>query len=220
MEVTVDLLPAAWLAAGWALAAMVLAAAAVTAPWRRLREPEMQHALFGSIVALAILWWIRAGIVPGLGFHFFGVTAVTLMFGWQLACLAALPVLLAGVFTGQGDLGGLGLNGLLLFMLPAGLSWWVHRAATRRLPPNFFVYVFINCYLAAVLAMAGATLFMAAVLVSTDVVAADYLWRDYLPFLPMLLLSEGFINGATIAVLVATRPGWVWTFDDRRYLRH
>lgn len=219
MEVTVDLLPVAWLVAGWLLLACVLGAASLTAPWRRLREQEMQHALFGSVVALAALWWIRAGIVPGLGFHFFGVTAVTLMFGWQFACLAALPVLAAGVFTGQGDLGSLGLNAVLLFVLPAGLTWCAHTLASRCLPRNFFIYVFINCYFAAVLAMGGATLAMSAVLVGADVVAADYLWRDYLPFLPMLLLSEGFINGAAIAVLVATRPGWVWTFDDRHYLQ-
>lgn len=219
MEITTELLPTAWLVAGWIMLVSVLVVATVTAPWPRLREAEMQHALFGSIVALALLWWIRAGILPGLGFHFFGVTTLTLMFGWQFACVAAVPVLLAGVFTGQGDLGGLGVNALLLFVLPAGLTWLVHALASRHLPQHFFIYVFINCYLAAVLSMAGATLFMSGVLVAGDVVAADYLWRDYLPFLPMLLLSEGFINGAAIAVLVATRPGWVWTFDDRHYLQ-
>lgn len=104
-------------------------------------------------------------------------------------------------------------------MLPAALTWIVHALASRHLPPNFFVYVFINCYLAAVLAMAGATVMMSAVLMAAGIVDLGYLWRDYLPFLPMMLLSEGFINGAAIAVLVATRPGWVWTFDDSRYLK-
>ena len=219
MEVTTALLPAGWLIAGYVLLITVLAVAAVTAPWPRLRETEMQHALFGGIVALALLWWIRAGIVPGLGFHFFGVTTLTLMFGWQFACLAAVPVLCAGIFTGHGDFGALGLNALLLFVLPAGVTWAVHGLASRLLPWNFFVYVFLNCYFAAVLAMASATLLMSGVLVAAGVVAPDYLWREYLPFLPMLLLSEGFINGAAIAVLVATRPTWVWTFDDRRYLQ-
>lgn len=81
MEVTAKLLPFPWLLAGWGLLIAVLAAATVTAPWRRLQDAEMQHALFGGIVALAVL--------------------------------------LAGVFTGHGDLGGLGLNALLLFVLPA-----------------------------------------------------------------------------------------------------
>lgn len=33
--------------------------------------------------------------------------------------------------------------------------------------------------------------------------------------LPWLLAGWGLLIG----VLVATRPAWVWTFDDRRYLQ-
>ena len=218
MEVTAALLPSAWLIAGHALLAMVLVAAARTAPWARLHEAEMQHAWFGGIVALAVLWWIRAGIVPGLGFHFFGVTALTLMFGWQFACLSAVPVLLAGLFTGHGDLPALGVNALVLVVLPVIVTWTVHALASRLLPWNFFIYLFVNCYFAAVLSMALATAMMSWVQLAAGSVSSAYLWSDYLPFLPMMLLSEGFINGAAITVLVATRPSWVWTFDDARYL--
>lgn len=219
MEVDSSLLPLSWLAFANVAVALLLIAAAWTAPWQRLREVEMQHAWFGAMVALMVLWWIRAGIVPGLGFHFFGVTTLTLMFGWQLALLAGPAVLAAGIWTGHGDWPALGMNALVLFGLPVAATWTVHQLASQRLPWNFFVYVFINCYLAAVLSMALATLCMASLQVAAGQVAADYLFRDYLPFLPMLLLSEGFINGAVTAVLVATRPGWVWTFDDNRYLR-
>ncbi|MDJ0927388.1 MAG: energy-coupling factor ABC transporter permease [Gammaproteobacteria bacterium] len=219
MEVTAALLPSAWLIAGHLLLAVLLFAAARTAPWARLRETEMQHAWFGGIVALAVLWWIRAGIVPGLGFHFFGVTALTLMFGWQFACLSAVPVLLAGLFTGHGDLPALGVNALVLVALPVAVTWTVHALASRLLPWNFFIYLFVNCYFAAVLSMALATATMSWVQFAAGAVSSAYLWSDYLPFLPMMLLSEGFINGAVITVLVATRPSWVWTFDDARYLR-
>lgn len=218
MEANAQLLGPLARGAGFVLLAIVLVAAARTAPWRRLREAELQHAWLGGTVALMLLWWIRAGLEPGLGFHFFGVTAFTLMFGWQLACLAAVPVLVAGLATGHGDAAALGVNALLLFVLPAAITWRTHRLANRLLPPNFFVYVFVNCYLAAVLAMAGATAAMSGMLVGAGSIALGSLARDYLPFVPMLLFSEGFINGAVIAVLVATRPRWVFTFDDARYL--
>lgn len=218
MEADATLLSAGWRLAGYGLLLPALVAAWRTAPRDRLREPEMQHALLGSIVMLVALWWIRAGVVPGLGFHFFGVTMLTLMFGWQFACLAAVPVLLAGAATGHGDLAALGINAVLLFLLPVATTWSLHRFARRFLPANFFVYVFVNGYLAAALSMAAATLSMAAVQVAAGAVGGAYLLGEFLPFLPMLLLSEGFINGAVIAVLVATRPGWVWTFDDARYL--
>lgn len=219
MEVDSSLLPLSWLTFANVISALLLIAAAWRAPWQRLRESEMQHAWFGASVALIVLWWIRAGVVPGLGFHFFGVTALTLMFGWQLALLAGPAVLAAGIWTGHGDWLALGVNTLMLFGLPVAVTWSVHRLASERLPWNFFVFVFINCYLAAVLSMALATLCMAGLQVAAGQVSAAYLFSDYLPFLPMLLLSEGFINGTVIAVLVATRPGWVWTFDDQRYLR-
>jgi uncharacterized membrane protein len=219
MEVDSSLLPLAWLKSANVVMTLLLIAAAWSAPWHRLREPEMQHAWFGAMVALSVLWWIRAGIVPGLGFHFFGVTTLTLMFGWQLALLAGPAVLAAGIWTGHGDWQALGMNTLVLFGLPVTVTWTMHRLACRRLPWNFFVYVFINCYLAAVLSMALATICMTGLQVAAGQVSAAYLFSDYLPFLPMLLLSEGFINGTVIAVLVATRPGWVWTFDDKRYLR-
>ncbi len=220
MEVDAALLPAAWLVAGYLVLVPLLVVAWRSAPLQRLRQPELQHALLGSIVALIALWWIRAGVMPGLGFHFFGITVITLMFGWQFASLASLPVLLAGIATGRGDLPALGVNALLLFLLPVAVSWLLHRAAGRWLPPNFFVYVFIHAYLAAVVSMAAATFCMAGLQLAAGSVSASYLLAEYLPFLPMLLLAEGFINGAIIAVLVATRPGWVWTFDDRRYLSH
>ena len=220
MEVSAALLSPAWMIAGFLSLTCILLPAISSAPWQRLSDREMQHAFFGGIVALIMLWFIRAGIMPGLGFHFFGVTTLTLMFGWQLACIAAVPVLVAGALTGHGDLAALGLNASVLFALPAGVTWAVHRLARRLLPDNFFVYLFANCYLAAVLSMALATLTMAGVLLAAGAVSPAYLLGDYLPFLPMLLLSEGFINGSVIAVLVATRPAWVWTFDDDRYLRH
>ena len=220
MEVAAGMLDGAWLTAGYLLAGAVFLFAGLTAPWQRLKSTEIQHAVFGGIVALIALWWIRAGIVPGLGFHFLGVTTLTLMFGWQIACLSAIPVLLAGLFIGHGDVGGFGLNALLLFALPAGVTWLIYRLASRWLPWNFFIYVFINSYLAAALSMGLATLAMSGVQIAGGATTPAYLWHDYLPFLPLLLLAEGFINGMVVAVLVATRPDWVWTFEDSRYLRH
>ena len=63
------------------------------------------------------------------------------------------------------------------------------------------------------------TTVVTTILVIAGSVSSAYLFSDYLVFLPMMLLSEGFINGAIITVLVATRPSWVWTFDDSLYLR-
>lgn len=212
-------LNAADLGGPWAVLASILSlatliVAARTAPWGRLRVPEMQHAFGAACVAVMLLWSIRTSFGSGPGYHFFGVTALTLMFGWQLACLAALPVLIAGCLLGFGDWVSLGPNALLLFVLPAGVTWGLLRLVRRRLPRNFFVYIYLNAYLAAAFGMAATTLAMSAAMAG----AGGPLWRDHLAFLPLLSLAEGFINGMILTVLVATRPGWVWTFDDESYL--
>ena len=99
------------------------------------------------------------------------------------------------------------------------MTWGLRRFAQRRLPPNFFVFIYVNAYLGAAVGMAAVTGAMAAVLLLAGAVEPGALVRDYVAFLPLLALAEGFINGMTMTVLVATRPGLVWTFDDARYLR-
>jgi uncharacterized membrane protein len=208
-----------WLAAGWAGALAALAAAVRGAPWHRLAAGGMQHAVGAACVALMVLWSIRAGFAPALGYHFFGVTTLTLMFGWQLALVAGVPVLVAGGLLGNGDWGALGLNLLTLFALPAGVTWGLLALARRRLPRNFFVFIYVNAYLGAACAMVAVTLVMSGILLAAGAVEPGASWRDYVGFLPLLALAEGFINGMTTTVLVATRPALVWTFDDASYLR-
>jgi len=39
--------------------------------------------------------------------------------------------------------------------------------------------------------------------------------NDYLLFLPIAMLPEGFLNGAILSMLTAWKPEWVRSFDDR-----
>lgn len=218
MEFTSAQLGLSWALLGGLAAVLVLAAAAVAVPWRRLAGSEMQHVFGAGCVALMVLWSIRTGFAPVLGYHFFGVTTLTLMFGWPLACIAAVPVLVAGCVLGHGDWGALGANFLLLFALPAAVTWMLLALARRGLPRNFFVFIYVNAYLGAACAMAASTLAMAVSMALLGAVETGAMWRDFIMFLPLLALAEGFINGMTTTVLVAMRPAWVWTFDDASYL--
>jgi uncharacterized membrane protein len=68
------------------------------APWRKLRDPEQLHVFLGAVVVLLGLWHLRAQVQPGLAYHLLGVTAVTLMFGWSMAVIAASLALLGVSF--------------------------------------------------------------------------------------------------------------------------
>lgn len=209
--------PPAWQALAGVLALGIFLLAAAGAPWRRLADPHLQHAFLGGCVALMVLWSIRATVLPGLGFHFLGMTAFTLMFGWRLACIVTVPVVAAGVLTGAVAPASLGADALVLGMLPALLTATWHGAVHRWLPRHFFVFVFVSCYAAAALSMAaviGGTGALSAVAGQ----ALPGNWRELWPFVPLLVLAEAFLNGFVMAGLVAMRPEWVWSFDDAEYL--
>ena len=40
----------------------------------------------------------------------------------------------------------------------------------------------------------------------------------FMPFFPLMFFPEGMLNGWIMTVLVAFRPHWVSSFDDRLYI--
>lgn len=197
----------------------VLWGALHSAPWGRLRDPEQLHVYLGGCVVLLLLWTLRAGILPGLNFHFLGVTALTLMFGWQLA-LIAVSVVVAGITLNAGaGWDAVGLNVLSMGGIPIVVTCGLLRLARRRLPLNFFVFVFINAFLAAGLSNVLVGLVTALLMLGSGVYDLEALSYGYLAYLPLMLFPEGVINGSLISIFVAYRPHWVASFDDTLYLR-
>lgn len=169
------------------------------------------------MVALVLLWSMKAGIKPGLNLHLLGVTTMTLMFGWPLAILG-LCVVLAGVtLNGGAGWQSFGLNGLVMAVFPALVSQvWV-GLVTRRLPANFFVYVFCGAFLGAALVTLAMALLAAFLLWGAGVYAAEILWEEFLPYFLLLGFSEAWLNGAVITLMAIYRPHWVGSFNEKRY---
>lgn len=205
-----------WVANLILLAALALAVR--TAPWSRISGHGRIHAYLGGCVALLLLWSLRAGVLPGLSFHFLGVTALTLMFGWQLALIGVTAVAAGSALNGTLGWEVLGLNVLSMGGLPiaitATLLWW----AQQRLPLNYFVYVFVNAFLAAGLSSTAVGMLTTLLMLGHQVYPFDTLASGYLAYLPLMFFPEGVINGALIAIFVVYRPQWVATFDDEKYL--
>ena len=55
-------------------------------------------------------------------------------------------------------------------------------------------------------------------LVANNVYSFDEIVQSYLPFLPLFLFPEGFLNGMLITVFIGIRPHWLKTFDEESYL--
>lgn len=195
-----------------------IAIAAVRAPWRTwLDRSDRQHAWLGSLVLLMFVWSLRAGVTPGLTVQFLLISALTLMHGWALAVVGAGVVLLADALQHH-NLADLPVNLLCSGIVPATVTWVVHRVVEARLPHNYFVYFFVTAFGGSFLAFVLAALAWLALLWASGAVPAAQVGDEYL-LLPMLALAEAFLNGLLMAVAVVYTPGWVASFDDRRYLR-
>lgn len=218
---------------GWAYGAilpygLVLLWAVATAPWRRLidngRDAGLANVWFGALVVLTLIWSLKAGAKPGLNLHLLGATALTLMFGRQLAMLG-LAVVLAAV-TYNASLKGVeawqvfALNALALTVFPVLVTHGIQRCVERCLPAHLFVFIFVAAFFGA-----GATVVATGLLTGllhwlAGSYSADLLFSDYLLFYILLGFAEAWLNGATITLMVVYYPRWVGSFDDRRYLWH
>ena len=190
------------------------------APLQRLWNNEFTHVYFAACVVLLLLWNTRVGVLPALNFHLLGITAVTLMFGWAFAVFAVLIVTTASVYYLDGGWSTIGLNALVMGCLPVLVTEYLLRLSQRRLPHNFFVYVYINGFLAAGLSLLVATLSAALLILMVDPGSSAWLGYQVMPYLPLVFFSESIVNGMIMTAMVALRPQWVASFDDNLYIKN
>ncbi|MEA3411371.1 MAG: energy-coupling factor ABC transporter permease [Pseudomonadota bacterium] len=196
----------------------VLAGALYFSPWRRLVDSEQLNVFLGACVSLLVLWTMRAGVMPGLNFQILGVATLTLMFGGPLAFLGVTIVIAGTTWNADGAWSLVPLNALVSGGVPILVTNGMLWLARRRLPRNYFVYVFINAFLAAGVGAAGVVLLSAAIMVLAGTHTADAVAYGFLPYTPMIFFAEAMMNGMLMAIFAAYRPGWVVSFDDRLYL--
>ncbi len=219
MNLPASLLPAfvTWLAN--VLAVLLLGHCIRHAPWRRLGDADLLHLWLAGCVGLMLMWSIKAGIRPGLNFHLLGATLLTLMFGPRLA-MVGLAVVLAGItLAGAGGWSILGVNFLLMAALPVLFSYAIYSQAHHKLPTHVFVYIFVDAFITAGLAMCLCGLATTMLLALGEVYPAGYLGSNYLPYFILMGWSEAILTGMAVTLMVAFRPKWLTTFSDRLYVK-
>jgi uncharacterized membrane protein len=207
-----------WYWAAWVVWMLFFARSLWRAPWSRLKDSELLNVWLGMIVLLTLIWSLKAGVKPGLGFHLLGATVFTLSFGPHLAFIG-LSLVTAGI-TLNGSAGpfAYAANALLLGGVGVGLSQMLYVFLARFLPRHFFVYIFGHGFFSSALTIIGVgfsiTLFMAL----AGAYEWDYLISEYFPYFLLLGFSEAWLSGMVMTLFVIYRPEWVVTFDDSRYL--
>lgn len=218
MGMTVNILSTPLLFVTGVMFLAILLLAARSADWQRLKADQaIQHTLFGTALALGLLWQIRAGLSPGLSIHIFAMTAVTLMLGWQLAVFAGLLALVFVVVTGREPWPLFAANGLITVMVPALVSHLIMTWERRRGFRNFFAYIFFCGFFGAAISVAVAGCTMVLMLWLSATYAWDALVHEYLRYLPLIMLPEAFINGTIVTGLMVFHPERLLTLDPHRY---
>ena len=210
MNLSAELLSPAWiliLSAGYAIS---IGLALWQAPWEELLvDPSRQHRLGLVALGLMLLWWMRAGITAGLGVHFLGMTAATLILGWPLALLAGLVPVVAAAATGLEAWATIGVVGALTAALPVFVTTLIHRLLSRFLPENPFVDLLGAAFLGGVVAGLAARGAIVALLLLSQArppaVIIDQAWV----IVALTALPEGVVNGMIVSLLFAWNPDWL-----------
>ncbi|GAA6135005.1 energy-coupling factor ABC transporter permease [Oceaniserpentilla sp. 4NH20-0058] len=186
--------------------------------WTALKhESILQHVFYSACVALAVLWSIRAGLSSGLGIHFMGLTAATLVMGWPLALIAGALGLLGVSILGLEAFDGFAVNFMVSVALPVLTSYWVLTLVQNKLPANPFVYIFLCGFFngaVSILAVACTTSLMLGLL---EVYSWDAVYEEYFQYLPLMLFPEAFINGMVVAGVMGTFPYLLSSFNVEKY---
>lgn len=219
MDIPANLFPEIYLWAAAGLYGLLMLVALLSAPWSKIRDNEAQHIFLGTVVMLSLIWVMRGGIQDGLGFHLLGMTLMCLMFEWQFALVAASLVVAIATATGPAAWEAFAVNLLLMGAVPVLFTRGVLYACQRWLPHNYFVYVFVNAFLAGGLSILLAGIASAWLQYAAAVQPPGSIFRNFVQILPLLMFGEAFINGGTMTLLVAYRPHWVATFYDSWYVR-
>ena len=183
-----------------------------------LNNKPIQHVFFGAMVALLLMWKVKAGISPGLGFHHLGATMFTLMFGWPLALLGLSSIMLISALLQHNEVLSLGVNGLLSVAIPVFVSYGILRQSQKRLPANYFIYIYVVAFFGAGIAVAASRLTAIALLSLVQAYPDSQLVTESLVYVPLFMFPEAFITGLLTSAFVIYRPDWVMTFDDERYI--
>lgn len=122
------------------------------------------------------------------------------------------------VLLGRQDLAAMGVNGVLLILLPVAVTEACASAVERAQPRNPFVYIFCSGFFAAALAALLCLLAVLGVLWHDGVFVMPEWLEDFVGYLWLIIFPEAFINGMLVTALVVFCPEWLETFNRTRYL--
>ena len=196
-------------------------------PWGKLKSSlGLQHLCFGASVILMMIWSVNADVAEGVSIHFLGMTALTLVMGWDLAIVCASVALVVTTLSKVGIAGleslhywnNFAANGVITIVLPVVIAQLTVTWAQSNLPKNFFVYLFVCGFFCA-----GLTAVLVGFAVSLTLLFGDvYPWlkiqQDVVSIIVLTVFPEGLLNGILLTAIMVFYPDWIRSFDAKAYI--
>ncbi|NEX64387.1 energy-coupling factor ABC transporter permease [Noviherbaspirillum galbum] len=203
---------AASLAGGW----FGLYHAARHAPWQRLNANGAFSAWCVFIICLPILWSFNVPVERGITLQLLGMPLFVLMFGRQLATVGLGIAVIAYTILQGGAWHNLGMNLILMAVLPPWCVQAVMQLIYRFLPRHLFIYLLGNGFFGAMLmlSMIGFLSLGASALLAPG----THVTENLVAYMLLLAWGESFLTGFLLTMFTVYHPQWVFTFDDAVYL--
>jgi uncharacterized membrane protein len=205
--------------AGWALFAPALLLAWHSVRQRFLRPGIVEHAWLGGAVLAALLWMVQIRVGGGSAFGMLGSGLYALVFGYSRGLLGlALALVLHTALAGGAWL-DLGLNGVLLALVPCAVANALRRLIERRLPHNPFVFMIGNGMFSTLAATALTRFALIAASLLDAPLQPHVALGTYVGATLLLAWSEAIVSGMLLSALVVFRPDVVLTYREELYAR-
>lgn len=199
--------------------ALLFAFTCYRSPWQKLvKNLGLQHLCFGATVLLMIIWSIKADISQGVSIHFLGVTALTLVLGWDLAIVCASVALAVLTFFHGGNWSNFAANGVLTILIPVFVTQLVLALVNKHLPKNFFIYLFCCGFFCAGLSAVMVGFGVAFTLWAADIYPWLKIQQDIVTIIVLTIFPEGLLNGILMTAIMVFYPDWIRSFNAKKYI--
>lgn len=208
-----------WQGAAWLLWLVVLLRFFPVEVIRKLKtDTGYLHLWCSSVLVVAMLWAVQAGIEPGLELHLLGITTLVLCHGWRIAWLIGSIALIFLLAVGNVNLADAGAMALCTIVLPALFSYMIFALSYHYLPRHLFIYIFVAGFASAALTITFKMLLTAAWFYWQGSYSWASIYQNYLQLALLIWFAEALLNGMAITLMSVYRPQWLRTFYDNEYL--
>ncbi|RKZ95916.1 MAG: hypothetical protein DRQ43_04880 [Gammaproteobacteria bacterium] len=215
MNLTIELIPQAWLYVAWFLLLPVLYLIYSTFPGDWFKKNY--NIFFAMGLFLMVLWYMKAGVHAGMVYHFLGATLLTLMFGWQLAVLGIMIQVLILVIMGVLQWQVFAVNVFFMGVIPVIITSFILSLVERIENNHFIIYFFAGAFINAAVTVAVSVYLTSMFMVAGDAYSYDYISYEYTPYIFLMIYPEAFLTGLVMIIMIVNFPQWVRTFDDNKY---